>query len=82
MNMNTRELEKQYPEAFKALPECYQADDCLEFYVDLDGSLMAIGKPGQEDILGELGWSFNPDTNQWNNWECIGGGLFPAIKEA
>ena len=30
--MDTRELEKQHPEAFAALPECYQADDCLYFW--------------------------------------------------
>ena len=68
MNMNTRELEKEYPAAFKALPECYQADDCLEFFIDHDW-LMAVPKPGQESVLGELEWWFDSDSNQWEECE-------------
>lgn len=45
-------LMKEYPEAFEALPECYQADDILDFFVQ-DGNLFAIAKEEQKDIIGE-----------------------------
>lgn len=54
--MNTRELSAQYPDAFSALPEPYQADDCLYFWFD-GGDLYCRPAEGQENVLG--------------NWEAV-----------
>lgn len=51
------ELEVKFPQAFAALPEPYQADSCLEFYIDCNSNICCAPKADQVNILG--------------NWECM-----------
>lgn len=60
--MNTKQLSKRYPMAFKSLPEPYQADDCIEFF-EKDGTLFAKAGKGQETILGM--WVAFFDDGEW-----------------
>lgn len=48
------EVVKQHADAFKALPECYQADSCLVFFI-CDGILFCCPEQDQEYALGEVG---------------------------
>jgi len=34
IHLNQDTFAEQYPDAFDALPECYQADSCLRFWVE------------------------------------------------
>jgi len=63
--ISTIELEATCPEAFHALPECYQNDSCLEFMWD-DGILFAypVPVPGQEHALGNIEGMFI--NGQWD----------------
>jgi hypothetical protein len=67
--MNTLQLAKAHPEAFAALPECYQADDCLLFWQDREGFLYATPKVHQVFALGDWEavfingrWKMGPKT--------------------
>ena len=54
--LTQKEVAAQYPAAFAALPECYQADSCLQFW--LEGTeLYSAPKEGEESVLG--------------NWNCF-----------
>lgn len=63
---DTLTLAKNYPDAFNALPEPYQNDDCLEFFID-SGVLYSRPKKGQESILGNWVAEFYsyPDEKEW-----------------
>ncbi len=50
--ISTIELQSHCPEAFAALPECYQNDSCLEFMWD-DGIL--FGYPATENDKSAIG---------------------------
>ncbi len=60
-------LESEYPEAYKALPEPYQADSCLEFCID-GLELLAYAAQGQEQAIGETVWHFDFDQLVWECW--------------
>lgn len=68
--MHTIQLAKDNPKAFAALPEAYQADDCLEFFM---GRIKRIGrtfimcrpKKDQESILGNWSCMFIPEQQRW-----------------
>lgn len=62
--MNERELAKQYPEAFAALPEPYQNDSCLVFWLDND-EIWAAPLEEQADILGCWMAVFSPINREW-----------------
>ncbi len=49
---STLEFAKKYPEAFAALPECYQNDDVLEYY-KADGFLYAQAKESERFAVGD-----------------------------
>lgn len=59
MEMNTRQLAEECPYAYAALPECYQADDCLFFWEE-GNTLYAKPAVGQEQALGV--WVMEYDT--------------------
>ncbi len=61
----TLELAQKHPEAFAALPEAYQSDDCLLYYIYSDGAISAWAKPGQEGIIGNGGWWWAPGKTTW-----------------
>jgi hypothetical protein len=61
--MNTKQLSKRYPMAFKSLPEPYQADDCIEFF-EKDGTLYAKPSVGQA-FLGM--WVAFFDDGEWSD---------------
>ena len=54
--MNLQDLQKNFPEAYDALPEAYKADSCLEFYL-VNGSLCCAPLENQIQALGA--------------WECV-----------
>lgn len=64
------ELMHQFPKAFAALPEAYQADSCLEFFL-LDGWLTCGPKEDQEDMLGAWVATYCPDHNTWETEHFI-----------
>ena len=70
--MNTRELAQEHPKAFEALPECYQADDCLIFWTDHRNLLHCQPKGDQVSILGD--WECIFYNNGWWDIELTGGG--------
>lgn len=39
--LSYQQLREQHPEAWAALPDCYQNDSCLTFYTDVNGNLCA-----------------------------------------
>ena len=61
--LNVHELAVVFPHAYKALPECYQADDCLEFWIEQD-ILFAKPAPGQEKALGT--WRAAYSAGKWH----------------
>jgi hypothetical protein len=71
---STLEFAKEYPVAFEALPEAYQADDVLRFtikVIDCELIIIVSPKPSQASILGdwkaifsiEDGWINLPSSN-------------------
>lgn len=60
-----KELAERYPLAFKALPEAYQGDSCLEFYEDVNGHLIATATDDQKTILGDDEWLWMPLSMTW-----------------
>lgn len=62
--MNTLELAKSHPEAFAALPDPYQADDCLVFELE-DGKLLAYPKQDQIFALGHWVAYYNTSAQEW-----------------
>lgn len=59
------EIETKFPEAFSALPEPYQADSCLEFYLDWNGNLCCSPKAEETPILGSWESLFDPVKQEW-----------------
>ena len=71
--MNIRQLEKDYPDAYMALPEPYKCDSCLEFFAIRDQDdddylpiLWARPVKGQETAIGDGPWVF--EEGQWKPW--------------
>lgn len=64
--MTTLELAHKHPQAFKALPEPYQNDSCLEFGIDEFGRLWAKPKFGQGHALGFWVSYYNPAVQSWS----------------
>jgi hypothetical protein len=62
--MRTLELARTHPRAFEALPEPYQADDCLIFYTD-GGTLCCIPDMQNEEVLGSWKARYHADVNEW-----------------
>ena len=52
-------LLKDYPEAYQALPDCYQADSSLNFFIDVNGNLCAEHTLDNEEYV----WS--KESNKW-----------------
>jgi hypothetical protein len=66
--MNTFDIHHlctHYRDAFAALPEPYQNDNCLDFYVDVNGGLCCTPKIGQEFALGEWEAVYDEDADDW-----------------
>ncbi len=59
------QLKKECPEAYNALPEPYQNDNCLDFRIYDNGTVIAMAKEGQEHALGTGSWQFDPDEGLW-----------------
>lgn len=57
-----KELEKDHPEAYEALPDAYKNDSALVFFIDKNGNLCAEGDFGTSN-LEEFLWV--SDTNEW-----------------
>lgn len=53
------EFEEGFPEAFEALPECYQADHCLEF-MTFGNLLLTFPAFEQVSALGEWTMCWHP----------------------
>lgn len=62
--MNTLELARQYPDAYEALPEPYQNDDCLEFSVK-EGKIYCEPAKGQEEWLGSWVAEYSSQSPCW-----------------
>lgn len=60
--MNTLELARKHPEAFAALPEAYQADNCLTFDL-IGGELYCWPGAGQQEALGV--WTMKYINGEW-----------------
>ena len=54
MNLSQKEFEAEYPVAYSNLPEAYQNDSCLEFFIDGD-LLFAYDDSGTEYLYNERG---------------------------
>lgn len=63
--MDIAELQRRFPFAYRALPEPYQNDSCLEFYEDINGNLIARAKEDQSAVLGEGEWMWLPLSMTW-----------------
>jgi hypothetical protein len=59
------EFQDKFCDAFAALPEAYQADHCLEFYVDCNGGLCCAPLESQVSALGNWESVFDPHKNEW-----------------
>ena len=55
MVMTLDELETKHPDAFGALPECYQVDDCLEFWEQEQG-LVIFARPKMSELHALGNW--------------------------
>ena len=63
--MNTLELARLYPVPFSRLPECYQGDDCLFFWIE-DSVLMCAPKDEREEsVLGTWIAEYNSNLKNW-----------------
>lgn len=61
---STLGLAAKEPVAFRALPEAYQSDDCLQFSIE-HGIITAQPKPGQESALGYWKCVFSDTERRW-----------------
>ncbi len=60
------QLAQLYPDAFAALPDAYQNDTCLEFWVGMGSKgLFARPKKDQELALGRWVCIYVRKTNTW-----------------
>ena len=73
MQLTQEELEEQFPDAFSALPEPYQADSCLEFFLSSAGGGTVFAKPKPEEIpvLGDWIAFYNQTIDVWENCNYI-----------
>lgn len=62
--MNTLQLAKANPEAFSALPEPYQADDCLLFFTKED-KLHCVPNMENQWALGCWEAVYDADLHEW-----------------
>lgn len=53
MNFDINKLEELFPQAYKALPECYKEDSCLVFFIDNNDNLCAEFDLGGEFLSTE-----------------------------
>ena len=58
MSFDLKELQLRFPEAYNALPESYQNDSCLEFFLDANNYLCA-----EYDLGGEF--LFDLASKKW-----------------
>ena len=65
--MNTMELCTKNPNAYEALPEAYQGDDCLYFYED-KGMLFCRPAEGQEGALGQWVAKYSESEKCWKHF--------------
>lgn len=63
--MRISELRHSHPQAYADLPEPYQADDCLVFFIDGDGNLRCCPDENQVHILGDWEAVYNPTEGSW-----------------
>jgi len=63
--MNTLQLAKENPKAFTALPEPYQADDCLLFFTGEDNKLHCVPNMENEIVLGCWEAVYEADLHEW-----------------
>ena len=61
----TEQLRYTQPQAFAALPEPYQEDDWLMFYIDINGNLNAVPDEVNVAILGDWEMMFDANSNEW-----------------
>ncbi len=61
---STLQFAKEYPEAFNALPEPYQADDCLQYLIG-DKTIACQPKPDQELALGRFVYRYSAGKKIW-----------------
>ena len=61
----TEQLRYTRPQAFAALPEPYQEDDCLMFYIDINGNLNAVPDEDNVAILGDWEMMFDSTSEAW-----------------
>jgi hypothetical protein len=69
--MNIQQLEKDFHDAYMALPEPYKCDSCLEFFKigeeDQDDDILwARPVKGQEAAIGDGPWVF--EGGNWKPW--------------
>lgn len=66
---STLQFAKEYPVAFAALPEAYQADDCLTYIINNNESaILAQPKQEQEFALGHWTAIYNATVNEWHDY--------------
>lgn len=53
---NLSELKIRFSEAYATLPECYKADSCLTFFIDINGNLCAEDDSGHEYMYASGTW--------------------------
>jgi hypothetical protein len=61
----TAQLRHTHPTAFAALPEPYQEDDCLVFYMDANNNLCSEPDEDQTAILGHWTMVFDELAGEW-----------------
>ena len=64
--LTIQDVSTRYPGAFSALPVVYQADSCLEFYVD-SGRLYARPSKAERQALGD--WLAYYDLVHPSGWQ-------------
>lgn len=67
---STLQFAQEYPAAFAALPEAYQADDCLEFLIDryktFNGSeIYCQPKEDQIAVVGHWVSFYDKESQEW-----------------
>lgn len=62
------QVQQEFPEAWKALPEPYREDSCLQFHKDNEDILWASPKESEIQILGDWEAMWNPERSA-KTWE-------------
>jgi len=58
-------LRHTHPDAFAALPEPYQEDDCVVFYQDVNGNLCCEPDEDQTAVLGQWTSVYDHISGDW-----------------